>query len=452
MYQSLYKKYRPRIFDQIYGQEKVVEILKNQILKDQLGHAYLFTGVRGTGKTSIAKIMAQAINCENSQKGNPCNECKICKSTLSGNNVDVIEMDAASNNGVDDIRMIKDEISFLPTTSKYRVYIIDEVHMLSTGAFNALLKTLEEPPSHVKFILATTEPHKLPATIISRCQRFEFTRITETKIAELLSKISKETNIDIEENAINLIAILAKGSARDGISILESVSNLKNKINVKDVRRIVGIPDTKEIIKLFIKILKNETTEVVNIVNKLLDEGKEPINILTELISVISASYLESENLVSIYELNEKEIIKQLFKIDKIELYKILKELLKLVSEIKYIENKKIMIISTLIDISEKNKENKYLEKTINSIPNVKNIEEKLEIENIQDIEEIVEIKEIIAEETKEIENIEKDEITETIEKEELVVEKENNEIIIENQEPKILKENTEKNIKQDDI
>lgn len=179
MYQSLYRKYRPQNFDEIVGQERVVEIIKNQIKLNKIGHAYLFTGVRGTGKTSIAKIFAKAINCTNNKDGNPCLKCKECLSISEGTNVDIIEMDAASNNGVDDIRLIKEQTDFLPTNLKYKVYIIDEVHMLSSGAFNALLKTLEEPPEHVKFILATTEPQKLPATIISRCQRFEFMRISE---------------------------------------------------------------------------------------------------------------------------------------------------------------------------------------------------------------------------------------------------------------------------------
>lgn len=377
MYQSLYKKYRPRLFDNIVGQEKVVEVLKNQIKNDRTGHAYLFTGVRGTGKTSIAKIMAQAVNCPNLKDGNPCNECKICKSILEGNNTDIIEMDAASNNGVDDIRSIKDEISFLPTSSKYRVYIIDEVHMLSMGAFNALLKTLEEPPSHVKFILATTEPQKLPATIISRCQRFEFIKIDEEKIYGLLKKIAVEMNIKIEDNALKLISILARGSARDGISILESISNLSGEIKVKDVRNIIGIPETKIIINVFKNILLSDSKTLIKNINLLFNEGKEPITILTELLNVITACYLEESTTLSTYDEEERQMISKYFNLDKIEVYKIIKDILNIISDAKYVEDKKIIVLSGMLEILEKNRNNKYLSNSVKNIENI-NVENVL--------------------------------------------------------------------------
>ena len=377
MYQSLYKKYRPRLFDNIVGQEKVVEVLKNQIKNDRTGHAYLFTGVRGTGKTSIAKIMAQAVNCPNLKDGNPCNECKICKSILEGNNTDIIEMDAASNNGVDDIRSIKDEISFLPTSSKYRVYIIDEVHMLSMGAFNALLKTLEEPPSHVKFILATTEPQKLPATIISRCQRFEFIKIDEEKIYGLLKKIAVEMNIKIEDNALKLISILARGSARDGISILESISNLSGEIKVKDVRNIIGMPETKIIINVFKNILLSDSKTLIKNVNLLFNEGKEPITILTELLNVITACYLEESTTLSTYDEEERQMISKYFNLDKIEVYKIIKDILNIISDAKYVEDKKIIVLSGILEILDKNINNKYLSNSVKNIENI-NVENVL--------------------------------------------------------------------------
>ena len=395
MYQSLYKKYRPRLFDNIVGQEKVVEVLKNQIKNDRTGHAYLFTGVRGTGKTSIAKIMAQAVNCPNLKDGNPCNECKICKSILEGNNTDIIEMDAASNNGVDDIRSIKDEISFLPTSSKYRVYIIDEVHMLSMGAFNALLKTLEEPPSHVKFILATTEPQKLPATIISRCQRFEFIKIDEEKIYGLLKKIAVEMNIKIEDNALKLISILARGSARDGISILESISNLSGEIKVKDVRNIIGMPETKIIINVFKNILLSDSKTLIKNINLLFNEGKEPITILTELLNVITACYLEESTTLSTYDEEERQMISKYFNLDKIEVYKIIKDILNIISDAKYVEDKKIIVLSGMLEILEKNRNNKYLSNSVKNIENinvenvlVKTLKEDVEVENKKEIRE----------------------------------------------------------------
>lgn len=203
------------------GQDHVIQTLKNQIKSGRVGHAYLLTGGRGTGKTSTAKILARAINCLNPKDGEPCNECEICKANLDGTLTDIIEMDAASNNSVEDIRSIKEKINFLPTLAKYRVYIIDEVHMLSTGAFNALLKTLEEPPEHVKFILATTEPQKLLATILSRCQRFDLKKISNEDLIKRMKIVCTESGIEITETALNLIATLSEGAARDALSILE---------------------------------------------------------------------------------------------------------------------------------------------------------------------------------------------------------------------------------------
>ena len=203
-YTALYRKFRPPVFDQIVGQEHITKTLKNQIKSGRVGHAYLFNGGRGTGKTSAAKILARAVNCLNPKDGEPCNECEICKAAIAGSLTDIVEMDAASNNSVEDIRSIRDEVNFLPTKAKYRVYIIDEVHMLSTGAFNALLKTLEEPPEHVKFILATTEPQKLPATILSRCQRFDFKKISDNNIANWLEYVCKESNVKITKEALKI--------------------------------------------------------------------------------------------------------------------------------------------------------------------------------------------------------------------------------------------------------
>ena len=360
MYQSLYRRYRPQKFEDVVGQEKVVEILQNQINKNMVGHAYLFTGVRGTGKTSIAKIFAKSLNCLDKKNGSPCNTCKNCKIIQEGNNIDIVEMDAASNNGVDDIRLIREEVNFLPTVLKYRVYIIDEVHMLSQGAFNALLKTLEEPPEHVKFILATTEPQKLPATILSRCQRFEFLRIPETKILKQLEYISKDNSIDIDDEALILISNLANGSMRDGISILESVSNISGSISQKDVRKIVGIPDKKEIINVFKYILNGDTEKVIKISNKILDEGKEPLGYITEVLKLIQVIYLEEKKLLELYNEEEKKLLVELRNIDKFEIYKLIQEMIGLIDNIKYMEDKKVMLILGLLNITEKNKTNPY--------------------------------------------------------------------------------------------
>ena len=448
MYQSLYKKYRPRLFDNIVGQEKVVEVLKNQIKNDRTGHAYLFTGVRGTGKTSIAKIMAQAVNCPNLKDGNPCNECKICKSILEGNNTDIIEMDAASNNGVDDIRSIKDEISFLPTSSKYRVYIIDEVHMLSMGAFNALLKTLEEPPSHVKFILATTEPQKLPATIISRCQRFEFIKIDEEKIYGLLKKIAVEMNIKIEDNALKLISILARGSARDGISILESISNLSGEIKVKDVRNIIGMPETKMIINVFKNILLSDSKTLIKNINLLFNEGKEPITILTELLNVITACYLEESTTLSTYDEEERQMISKYFNLDKIEIYKIIKDILNIISDAKYVEDKKIIVLSGILEILEKNRNNKYLVNSVKNIENI-NVENVLEKTLKEDVK-VENKKETILEEsieTDKVINTQKEETEEKRKENGSILKEERVDINIENKKSDLeqAKENKEK-------
>ena len=399
MYQSLYRKYRPKNFDEIVGQEKVVEIIKNQIKLNKLGHAYLFTGVRG--KTSIAKIFAKAINCSNNNDGNPCLKCKECLSISDGANVDIIEMDAASNNGVDDIRLIKEQTDFLPTNLKYKVYIIDEVHMLSGGAFNALLKTLEEPPSHVKFILATTEPQKLPATIISRCQRFEFMRISEEKIKGRLHKISEENGIDIEEEALALVASLANGSMRDGISILESVSNLEGKINKEAVRETVGLPNMEKMIDVLGAIIEGDISKTLKISNELMDEGKEPQSYITELLKLLESIYLKEESLIELYSKQEQELLKKYMNIEKFKVYKIIKEVLNIINVMKNMENKKVMLVAALMNMAQMNnqefsegvlKENVDIKKSnVNSIYQDKDKNKEKEELKVKEQETIIE-------------------------------------------------------------
>ena len=263
-YTAFYRKFRPKLFSEVIGQDHIVKTIQNQVVANRVGHAYLFTGSRGCGKTSTAKILSRAVNCLNPKDGEPCNECEICKANLEGTLTDVVEMDAASNNGVDNIRAIRDEVNFLPTVAKYRIYIIDEVHMLSTGAFNALLKTLEEPPAHVKFILATTEPQKLPATILSRCQRFDFKKVSSENIVKNLKMICDESNIKYSEDALKLIAELSEGAVRDALSILERCAqDGEDNITEDKIKELVGIPQKEFIASIIEKLIKRQTEELL---------------------------------------------------------------------------------------------------------------------------------------------------------------------------------------------
>jgi len=266
------------------GQEHITKTIKNQIMANRVGHAYLFSGSRGTGKTSAAKILARAVNCLDLQEGEPCNKCEMCMEALNGSLTDIVEMDAASNNSVEDVRDIRETVNFLPAKAKYRVYIIDEVHMLSTGAFNALLKTLEEPPAHVKFILATTEPQKLPATILSRCQRFDFKRISVEDIIKRLEIICSNAKIEITKEALKLIAVLSEGAMRDAISILERcVQDTEAKVTEDKVRELVGIPKLVNINKLTKSILEYDVNGAVSITDELIQEGQDLSNLLWEI-------------------------------------------------------------------------------------------------------------------------------------------------------------------------
>ncbi len=266
-YRALYRKWRPTDFDDVCGQDGIVDILKYEVANSKLSHAYLFSGSRGTGKTSCAKILAKAVNCLNPKSGNPCNECEACRSIDAGVATDVIEMDAASNNGINDVRDMQDEIAFTPAALKYRVYIIDEVHMMSTQAFNALLKTLEEPPEYVIFILATTEYHKLPTTIVSRCQRFEFKRISNDVIVDRLLKMSKAEGIDITEDAARVIARVSRGGLRDAISLLELCAAAHQRIDDALVFSTVGSGNRESAYKVIEAILLSDYATVYEIIN-----------------------------------------------------------------------------------------------------------------------------------------------------------------------------------------
>ena len=287
-YTALYRKFRPSTFEEIVGQEHITRTLRNQIMAGRVGHAYLFNGGRGTGKTSAAKVLARAINCLNPKDGEPCNECEICKAALSGSLTDIVEMDAASNNSVEDVRSIREEVNFLPTVAKYRVYIIDEVHMLSTGAFNALLKTLEEPPAHVKFILATTEPQKLPATILSRCQRFDFKKISNENIEKRLKFVCEQSKIEITPEALNLIAVLSEGAMRDALSILERcIQDGEDKIDEDKIKELVGIPKLTMVSSIVKAIFEYNVEDAIVAVDNVLDSGKDLSNLLWEMIKYI---------------------------------------------------------------------------------------------------------------------------------------------------------------------
>ena len=284
MYQVLYRKYRPKVFADVYGQEHVTSTLKNEIKENRIAHAYLFTGSRGTGKTTCAKILAKAVNCENSVD-EPCNECEVCKGLDSGTIYDVVEIDAASNNGVDNIRDLREEANYTPSRGKYRVYIIDEVHMLSTGAFNALLKTLEEPPAHVIFILATTEVHKLPATILSRCQRFDFKRIQPETMSVRLKQVAQLEGMELDDDAAILIARIADGALRDGLSILDQCAGRSKKIDSALVSEVAGLAGREALYKLTDCICTQNSSSAMTVISELYQNSYDMERLCVEMIN-----------------------------------------------------------------------------------------------------------------------------------------------------------------------
>ena len=285
MYQVLYRKYRPRVFADVYGQDHVTSTLKNEIKEGRISHAYLFTGSRGTGKTTCAKILAKAVNCPNAVDGEPCNACEICKGLDSGTIYDVVEIDAASNNGVDNIRDLREEVNYTPTRGKYRVYIIDEVHMLSTGAFNALLKTLEEPPAHVIFILATTEVHKLPATILSRCQRFDFKRIQPESMAVRLQQVAGLEGMELAPDAATLIARIADGALRDGLSILDQCAGRSKQITAQLVSEVAGLAGREALYRLSDAVLARDSSAAVEELAQLHENSYDMERLCVEMIN-----------------------------------------------------------------------------------------------------------------------------------------------------------------------
>ena len=374
-YQALYRKYRPKTFDDVYGQQIVVQTLKNVIKNNKLTHAYLFVGPRGTGKTSIAKIFAKTINCLHPEDGLSCEKCDICISNNSNENVDIIEMDAASNNGVDEIREIRNHITLLPTVSKYKIYIIDEVHMLTTGAFNALLKTLEEPPEHIIFILATTEPHKIPLTIMSRCQSFEFKPIPVATIKERLKYICAQENINIDDKSLNLIAEESNGGLRDAVSMLDQLNAYADgNIKYEDVLLLNGRINDDEIEKFMTEMVNDDLNSVFTKIESWQEEGKNFIYICEDFIR-----FLRNE-LIKFKLENNSNIVNLIGENKTIEVIMILN---KISNDMKISKDKKVLFDVTIINITNILKNKQMFENNVYDSKNMKienKTSEKVEI------------------------------------------------------------------------
>ena len=366
-YTALYRKFRPQEFEDVKGQDHIVTTLKNQIKADRIGHAYLFCGTRGTGKTTIAKIFAKAVNCEHPVDGSPCGECPTCKAIAAGTSMNVIEIDAASNNGVDNIREIREEVAYRPTEGKYKVYIIDEVHMLSIGAFNALLKTLEEPPAYVIFILATTEAHKIPITILSRCQRYDFRRISIDTIAARLQELMEKEQVDVEERAIRYIAKVGDGSMRDALSLLDQciAFYLGQKLTYDKVLETLGAVDTEVFSRLLRQILEKNVTGAIATIEELVIEGREMGQFVTDftwylrnLLLVQSSDDMEdvldisSENLALLKE--EAQMVEPSVLIRYIRIFS------ELSNQIRYASQKRILIEIAVIKLCKPEMEKDY--------------------------------------------------------------------------------------------
>ncbi|MDM8219407.1 DNA polymerase III subunit gamma/tau [Limosilactobacillus mucosae] len=357
-YQALYRVWRPQRFDEIVGQQVVTQTLKNAIITNQISHAYLFAGPRGTGKTSAAKIFAKAINCHHQKDGEPCNECEICRAITNGQLGDVIEIDAASNNGVEEIRDIRDKAKYAPTQADYKVYIIDEVHMLSTGAFNALLKTLEEPPANVIFILATTEPHKIPLTIISRVQRFDFRRISAQDAFERMRYILDQKHAQYEEDALWVIANAAEGGMRDALSILDQVLSFSdNQVKLDDALLVTGSVTKQLLKKYFDEITEHQSAAALHTMKEILDQGKDGQRFIEDLISFIRdvLLYQESPQLVNVAGSGLKEAdfqqLSQSASAD--ELYQMIDELNEIQEEMRFTTHPDVYLEVLTVKLSQ---------------------------------------------------------------------------------------------------
>ena len=355
MYQALYRKYRSRTFDEVVGQDQVINSIKYQVKNSTVSHAYIFSGTRGTGKTSTAKILARAVNCEHPIDGNPCNECETCKSILRGTNLDVVEMDAASNNGVDDIRDLREKAFYPPSTSKYKVYIIDEVHMLSKGAFNALLKILEEPPKHLIFILATTEIERVPQTILSRTQRYTFKRISIDTISKNISEILAKEGKTIDEAGIDLIAQMADGSMRDAVSLLDRVVAINdNNISYDKIIEVLGVTTEDTLFELATSILNSDASSIIMSVANLADDGKDMMVLIDGIVSffrniLISKNLSDPRKIIRVRDMDRYVAIANAF--SNSEILNIIKILSETKARSRYITNKRTMLEAALLEI-----------------------------------------------------------------------------------------------------
>ena len=358
-YMALYRKWRPVSFEDVKGQDPVVQTLKNQITSDRIGHAYLFCGTRGTGKTSIAKIYARAVNCEHPIDGSPCNQCASCRAILEGSSMNVVEIDAASNNGVENIRDIREQVQYPPTEGKYRVYIIDEVHMLSIGAFNALLKTLEEPPAYVIFILATTEVHKIPITILSRCQRYDFKRISLETIADRLRELTQAEQIQAEDKALMYIAKAADGSLRDGLSLLDQcvAFHYGKLLTYENALEVLGAVDSSVFSRMFNAVADGRTRDCITELEEIVIQGRELGQFVTDFIWYLRNLLLvqsadDPEGLVDLSEENLKQLKADAVKTDGNTLMRYIRVFSDLSSQLRYASQKRVLLEVALIRLT----------------------------------------------------------------------------------------------------
>ena len=381
-YTALYRKFRPGEFEDVKGQDHISKTLQNQIKAERIGHAYLFCGTRGTGKTSVAKIFAKAVNCLQPVNGSPCGECEMCKAISAGTSMNVIEIDAASNNGVDNIREIREEVAYRPTEGKYKVYIIDEVHMLSIGAFNALLKTLEEPPEYVIFILATTEAHKIPITILSRCQRYDFKRISIETIAERLTDLMEREGIEVEERAIRYVAKVADGSMRDALSLLDQciAFYLGQKLTYNNVLEVLGAVDTEVFSRLLREILSKDISKVMRTVEELIMQGRELGQLASDFTWYLRNLLLaqSSDNMEDVLDVSTENLAQlkeeaQMIAFDTLIRY--IRIFSELSNQLKYATQKRVLLEVTLIKLCKPEMETNQ----DSVLARIRAVEEKLE-------------------------------------------------------------------------